>query len=168
MARGAPKDLSDGVIKLEDGTTPTANSLTIAVEEGDLNFEVKQPVYNILDRGSLSHMREDDQEPVTGSLSFIMIQLKKATTDTAPEIYEVMKFEGAAASWVSTNDDRGDVKTLTMKFEIVNPDATLESERITFTKVRFTNIKPEEGKPNKVSCDFQAFMTTPTVAKYTP
>jgi hypothetical protein len=167
MARGAPKDLSDATIKLEDGTTPTANSLTIAVEDGDLNFEIKQPIYNILDRGSLSHMREADEEPVTGSFSIHFMQAIKATTDSTPEVKEVMEFSGGAASWVTTNDDRGDVKTLTMKFEIVNPDSTLENERITFSKVRFTSIKFEEGRPDKLSVDFQAFQTKPAVAKYT-
>lgn len=166
MARGVSKDLSDGTIKLEDGTTPTANSLTVAIEDGDLNYTIARPKYNILDRGSLSHQRLADEVPVSGSFSFIWVQSIKATGDSAPEIMEVMQFSGAAAAWVTTNTDRGNVKTLSLKFEVVNPDSTLDDERITFSRVHFTNLKFSEGRPNKVSCDFEAFQTAPAVAKY--
>ena len=165
MARGAPKNLTDGTIKLQDGSG-TPNSVTIAVEEGDLTFSNKQNVDNILDRGSLSHMREGEEEPVTGSFSVHFIQLIKAGGDSDPELQEIASFTGAAASWVSTNDDNGDVKTIDLLFEIVNPDSGLENERITFTKVRFLSWDLEEGRPNKLSVEFQAFITRPAIAKY--
>jgi hypothetical protein len=167
MARGSVKDLSDAVIKIQDGTTPTANSITIAVEEGNLNFEWKRPVQNILDRGSLSQMRYADQEPVTGSFSVHFIQMLKQSVDSDPEIQEVMNWSGAASSWVSTNTDYSGVKTHTLLFEITNPDSSLQSERITFSKVTFSDFKFEEGRPDKFSCSFQAFTTAPTFTKYT-
>lgn len=168
MGRGAPKDLADGTITLMDGTTPTPNSVVFAIEEGNLSFQVQQPKYNILDRGSLSHQRLADEVPVTGSVSIYYVQALKQSGDTTPEVYEAVQFIGAAASWVSTNDDNGDVKNLDMKYEIVNPDSTLESERITFQKTHFSNISVEEGRPNKISFDFEAFVTKPDIAKYTP
>lgn len=162
---GAPKDLSDATIKIEDGAA-TANTITVAVDEGNLQYTVQRPDYTILDRGSLSHLRQADEVEVEGSFSVHFTEHINQTSESTPELYEVMTFSGDAASWTSTNDDNGDVKTLTMKFEIVDPDATRENERLTFNKVRFKNIQFQEGRPDSLSCDFAAFVTSPTIAKY--
>lgn len=160
------KNLRDSTITFSDGTTPTANSITLVLEEGDLKFDAKQNVINISDRGVLDHQRVGDQEVITGSMTLKYVELIKQSAGTNAMPYEVVTRTGTAASWVTTNTDGGDVFNFTIMITINDPDATRSDEKFTFTKVRVTSIGFQEGADyNTLSFEFQAFQTLPTVAK---
>lgn len=160
------KNLRDATMKIEDGAG-TPNSITLALEEGDLSYAIKQNVINVLDRGSLSHQREGDEEPVTGSFTVKYVELIKQTASSNPTPYEALTQTGAAASWTSTNTDGGGVYNTSIILEINDPDATNQDERTTLSKVRATSIDFSEGDEyNTLAFEFQAFVTKPTVAKF--
>lgn len=161
------KNLQDGVIKLVDGTTYTPNELEVIVEEGNLTFNEKKEPKKILDRGVLSHLRKKDEEPITGSFSIKFIEFMSQVSPDNPTLYEVLNKIGEAASWVTTNTDGGDVYTLTAKFEIATPTSGEKAERVIFTLFYPISIDFKEGDEfNELTVEFEAFITTPSIAKY--
>lgn len=75
-----PKAKKDGVIKLLDGTTPTAVELTVAYEEGNFTFETPLRDQTVIrDRGSITTVRQGDEQPITGSFNFYFRQFTDAS-----------------------------------------------------------------------------------------
>jgi hypothetical protein len=160
------KNMRDSTITFYDGTLPTAQSLVLVLEEGDFKFSTTRNVINILDRGVLSHQRPGNEEVVTGSLTIKFVEFIKQSALTTPVPYEVVTHTGAAASWVTTNTDSGDVYNFDMKLDIVDPVSANGNERIVLSKVFVTGVEFGEGDEyNTLAFNFQAFITAPTVSK---
>jgi hypothetical protein len=80
--------------------------------------------------------------------------------------YEIFKQIGAAAAWVTTNADGGEVFTLGIRFTVRSPTTGEQDERITFAKVYHTKIDFAEGTPsNKLTVAFRDFETAPSIDK---
>ena len=95
-----PKAKKDGVIKLLDGTTPTAVELTVAYEEGNFTFdniasEAREDQTVIRDRGVITTVRKADQQPLTGSFSAYFRQF---TSGTAGSILDFISKSGSYSS----------------------------------------------------------------------
>lgn len=160
------KNLRDGVFTVIDGTLPIAKSFELVLDSGDLTWTEVQNVNQITDRGVLSHMRKGDEEAIAVSFSIKYVELRKQTAASIPTLYEVLKFIGAASGWTSTNDDCGDVKTLTLQFDITSPCGLDEGERFTFTKFYQTSIEFAEGDEfNTLNVEGVGFVKEPTITK---
>ena len=70
-----PKTKRDGSIELRDGTGSPV-TLTVSYEDG--NFSFSQPVQFselvIMDRGTITTVRRQDEQPITGSFNFYFRQ----------------------------------------------------------------------------------------------
>lgn len=164
------RNLRDGTLVINDGV---AETITVALEEGNLSWGITKNIKNILDRGDLSHMRQGDEAPVTGkmTLKFNEFISSSSTSGTGtasaedPTPYEAFTRTGNAAAWVSTNDDNGDVHTVEMVFTIDDPNAAID-ETVTFAKVSIMSIEFGEGDEyDTLVIEFQDFETAPTIAK---
>ena len=67
-----PKTKRDGKIDLLDGTSPTPISLEVAFEDGNFSFSQPQQFSElvVMDRGSFSAIRRQDEQAISGSFSF--------------------------------------------------------------------------------------------------
>lgn len=76
-----PKVRRDGTITLKDGTTPTAVSLAVAYEEGNLTFEISKADQTVIrDRSIITTVRKGDEQPAaTGSFSAFMREFADQT-----------------------------------------------------------------------------------------
>lgn len=158
------KNMKDGTVKIKDNV---AESITLIVEEGDFSYSESHPVRNIMDRGALSHMREGNEEPVTGSFTLKFIEMIKQTSASDPSPYEALKGTGGASAWATTNTDGGDVFTTDIDLEIADVVSGNENERISLAKVRATKIDFKEGDEyDTLAFEFQAFQVEPAVEKY--
>ena len=159
------RNLRDGQLAINDGS-PSPNTITLALDEGDLVWTERSRVVNVLDRGDLSHMRQGDEQPVTGRFTLKFVEFISSGAPADPTPYEVLNRIGAAASWTSTNDDNGDVYTLELVFTITNPDPSGSDETVTFAKLCPARIELSEGDEyDTLSVEFQDFETAPTIAK---
>jgi len=155
------KNLRDGQLVIQDNAA--VNTITLALEEGNLSFTVTKNVIEVLDRGVLSHMRQGDEVPVTLSFGIKFIEFYTSGDDET--LYEAVMNEAGGAAWISTNDDGGDVYTVDMLFTIATPTSGEEAEIITFTKVRGNFTFNEGDEYNTLAFDGTAFQTAPTIAK---
>ena len=95
-----PKAKKDGVLSLLDGTgSPVI--LEVAYEEGNFSFEtpVRDEVV-VRDRGSITTVRQGDEQPITGSFNFFMRQFTDSSN--AGSIQNFITGTGAYSSNVST------------------------------------------------------------------
>lgn len=158
------RNLRDGELVIKDNGG--ANSLTVALDEGDLSWSETHNVVNVLDRGDLSHVRVGDQAPVAGSFTLKFVEFLSSGSGSGPTPYEGLTQTGAASEWTSTNDDNGDVYTVQVEFTISNPDSAGSDEKLTFAKVCPTSIEFREGDEyDTLSVEFQDFEVQPTIAK---
>jgi len=158
------KNLRDCVLTIYDGDSPV-NEVNVAFSEGNLQYAETEQIEQHLDRGDLSHMREGDEVPVTGSFSARLTELL-SQGDNRVTIREALKRVGAAAAWVSTNDDNGDVDTIGLKFRINTPVSAELDELVDFGKCHVDSIQLQEGAPaNTISVNFTDFETAPTISK---
>jgi len=163
MADENVRNLRDGTITLKDAG---ANTLELVVDTGDLSWVETSNITDIKDRQRLSHMRLGEEESVT--LSFSLKYKYSVANGSEPlSPYEVFHFQDGAAAWASTNDC-GDVKTLDIKFVMVDPCSTGEDETVLFRKVPLPGITFEEGDEfNTMSFEGKAFITKPSIYRGT-
>jgi len=153
------RNLRDGSLAIRDGSP---NSTTVALHDGALTWIEANPVVNVLDRGTLSHMRPGPESPVTGEFTAKFKSFETAAGDASP--YEAITRRGAAAAWTSTNDDGGDVYAAELVFTIVDPDGGA-SEVVTFAKACPLRVTFQQGDPyDTLTVAFQDFETAPAVS----
>ena len=60
------RNLRDGELVIKDGSTPTAKSLTVILDEGDLRWVETRRTIEVKDRGSIAagHLRTGADESV--------------------------------------------------------------------------------------------------------
>jgi hypothetical protein len=159
------KNLRDAVLKIKDGTTPTALEIEVVLDEGDLSADETLNTMNILDRGSLDHMRPGDEEPVKVTFTTKFVEYRQQAGAPDPTPYEALKKIGGAASWVSTNQC-GEVYCVDLEFTIASPTSGEVDEVITFPDFHPNTISFKEGDEyNTLAVDGEAFVTAPTIVK---
>lgn len=137
-------DLKDVTIKLVDGTTPTANFISIKIGEGNLTYSESRNVEYILDRGLLDEVRLGDQIPVDVTFDFVWEFLtgNTDTSTTLPTIEDALKRVGNASAWASTDSDPCRPFALDIVLEDV-PSCTAfgqEQEFITLADFRYDTL----------------------------
>lgn len=148
------KNLRDSSVQINDGT----NTATLDGEEGDLSYTEQDAIIDVKDRGSLSHMREGDEEPVEGSFT---LKFKEFKSDSGNSAYDLIK--GNAVSGVGTNDDGSGVFTFEMTVTITDPAGGTET--ITFAKCHATEVEfSEADEYNTLAFTFTDYEVEPTYA----
>jgi hypothetical protein len=95
-----PKAKKDGKITFQDGTGSPV-TLEVAYEEGNFSFET--PVRDeivVRDRGTISTVRQGDEQPITGSFNFYMRSFTDASN--AGSIQDFITGTGSYNANVST------------------------------------------------------------------
>lgn len=157
------RKLADGIVTLRDNV---AEMLELILEEGDLAWDYTHNIVNVLDRGTLSHMREGDQVPVTFTFTLKYVELVHPVGEVAPTPYECFTRTGNAAAWVSTNPDGGDVYTIDIQFDLKNPSPVGQDERLLFARAAHTSIAFKEGGDyDTLVVSGQAFITRPAATR---
>ena len=161
------RNLRDSELVIKDGTTPTPQSLTVLLDEGDLTWTERANTIEILDRGSIAagHTRKGDEESIVLSFSAKWTQLigKSAAGGDPLQLYEFLMFV-SGASVVSTSPT-GEQDTLQLEFTIVDP-AGVAGEKVTFAKVYRESLTMSEGDDsNQITFSGRDFEVAPTIAR---
>ena len=161
------RSLRDAELVIKDGTTPTPQSLTLQIDEGDLTWTVRTRTIEIRDRGSLitGHTRKGDDEPISLSFSARWTQLIGKSADGADplQLYEMLMFT-SGANVVSTSST-GEQETLQLEFTLTDP-AGAASEKVTFSKVYRETLRLSEGDTfNLIQFSGRSFETQPAIAR---
>ena len=159
------RNLRDGQLVIKDGTTPTPQSLTVLLDEGDLTWTERANTIEIKDRGSISagHTRKGDEESMALSFSAKWTQLIGISADGGDplQLYEFLMFV-SGASVVSTSST-GEQDTLQLEFTIVDP-AGAAGEKVTFAKVYRESLTMSEGDDfNQIAFSGRDFEVAPTI-----
>ncbi len=157
------KNLRDTVMSVKDNAA--SNQIWLALEEGNLTFETFNNVVEVLDRGDLSHMRQGDEQPCTLSFGTKFIEFIQQAGAADETLYEAITNTGAAAAWVSSNSDGGDVYTVDIDFLIISPTSGESNELVAFTKVRGQFSFAEGDEYNTLSFEGTAFIVRPAITK---
>lgn len=161
------RSLRDGELVIKDGTTPTPQSLTLLLDEGDLTWTERANTVEVKDRGSLAagHTRKGDEESISLSFTVKWAQLigKAAGGGDPLQLYEMLMFT-SGASVVSTSPT-GEQDTLQLEFTVLDP-AGAASEKITFAKVyRESLTMSESDESNQIVFTGRDFEVIPTIVR---
>jgi hypothetical protein len=161
------RNLRDGELVIKDGTTPTPQSLTLILDQGDLSWTETTRTIEVRDRGSISggHTRPGDDESVQLSFTARWTQLigKFASSGDPLQLYEFLNFL-AGLNVVSTSA-AGEQQTLAFEFSVVDP-AGVAGEKITFAKVYKESLAMSEGDDaNTITFNGRDFEVRPTISR---
>lgn len=101
-------DLKQTLLKVKDGTTPTANEITVKIGEGNLTYSENRTIEYTLDRGLLDEVRLGDETPmdVTFDLLWEFITGNTDSAGVPPTVEDALKQQNNASTWVSTDADQ--------------------------------------------------------------
>lgn len=141
MAEPTIIDLKNCLVKLVDGTTPTAKSLTLIMDEGTLTFEVGQNIEYKKDRGKLSGTRKGDEEPMKVSFQGRFSKLLTDTVggETILSPFEFLTQEGQASTNVTVGN-ACEPYAVDIVVEITSPCGTVADEVDTFPEFRMESF----------------------------
>ena len=133
-------NLKDATIELVDGTTPTANVLSIKVAEGELTFNAQRPRRYRNRRGVRDVVINDEDAPMEVSLSLIW-EFLRATSGDPPTPMEVFYNDGEAAGWTSVSSNTCEDFAIDIRIVWDPGCSPIERERITFQAFRHDSIR---------------------------
>ncbi len=166
--RTVVKNMADGFITIEDGSSP-ANSVQIVVDEGDLSFNVAQRESVVLmDRTDLGSLRKSKARPCSGRFQVKFKEFLQTGSGYPITPHEALFGVGAASGWASTNDDGGDVRAVRIRFTCVSPVQGEQAEDIVFEKCYDLNeVFSEKVEADILAVAFKDFEERPTITKRT-
>lgn len=155
---GQTRNLRDGILKVKDNG---ANSITLALDMGDLTWTEHNNIVQVDDRGALDHVRNGDQQAVELSFSIKVDRLH--ATSGNPTLRQALKKVGQAASWASVGA-AAEPYMVKLEFTITDP-AGVVNEVITFNRFIQTETEYAEGEEyNTYSVKGVDHETMPTYA----
>lgn len=103
----AQLDIKYATLKIQDGTTPTANEITVKVGEGNITWSENRNVEYTLDRGTIDEVRLGDEVPmdVTFDFTWEFITGNDDSAGSPPTVEDALKQVGQAAGWTSSDSD---------------------------------------------------------------
>jgi hypothetical protein len=162
------RNLRHGSVVLKDGDSP-ANTLPLAIEEGDLTFSESKPGVAVKHRGGLDHWSkgEEIEVPVSFTVKFVEYVQKTGMVVGVPSTISPRDFLMGAHADLVTTSGRSDAFTLTVEFAILNPALSGDqAETLTFTKFKAESIEFSEGAEyNMLRVSGRALLTNPTGAR---
>lgn len=154
-----PKTKRDGVIQLRDGTGSPV-TLDVAFEDGNFSFSQPQQFSElvIMDRGSFSAIRRQDEQAITGSFSFHFRQF--ADSGEAGSVRDFINKSGFYSGNIST----GTTGTPFVEHYCIDIRYTAEGtdfgddadHQVTLSKC-VCNLDFAEGDPSAWTLNFTAY-----------
>ena len=150
------RNLRHGTLILRDGTTPTAITLEIPIQDGDLDFTVKN-------RGKIDHKRTGDETEIDVKFSFKFEQWSYASgAATGISPVDALTKKGGASAWVSTGPSCGPY-SIDLVFRVENPCNAAEYEQLVFPAFNVESLNFKEGSEfDTVSVSGKALAFEPT------
>jgi hypothetical protein len=157
------RNLRDGQMVVKDGSG-TPKTVTLTLDEGDLNWNEPLETVEVKDRGTLDHTRPGDE--MSGDISFSLkwnqLISFTVTSGDGNTFYEMINNVGSAYTSTSSTGQRF---TLLMEFTVTSPSGS-GSEKIAFSKVYKKDLNMAEGADyNTISFSGTNFATRPTVTR---
>lgn len=160
-------DLKKCTLKIKDGTTPTAQEISVVIGQGNLTYTVARNIEYLLDRGNLSSVREGDQIPCAVKFEFEWQYITAKTGDAAPSVEDVLRKTGLGTSWVSSDADACNPYAVDLEFTFAPTPITCgDKEVIAFPDFRFETLE-HDAKAGQVSCSGKCNIVAPTATKTT-
>lgn len=131
--------LRNAVLKIKDGTTPTANSLTVKIGDGNLTWSEKRNVEYKLNRGIVDEVRLGDDVPMDVRFDFVWDFLKSDTGEPIT-IEEAIKNIGAASGWASSDSDACRPYAVDLEFTHTPVCAGVKTEVIVLPDFRWEEL----------------------------
>lgn len=162
----AARTMRQGTHKVSDGG---GVSVTLTLDEGNLQWTMNQNYVEILDRGLLDggQVTKGDEAPLELSFTARWKQLIAATVTGSgdPEtLYELVMDDGD--TYTSTNTTVGCAYTLQHQYTITDPCGTTgNGEIITFQYVYRTSFQCQEGDPNTLQFTGRDWETKPSIVR---
>lgn len=94
------RNLTHGTLQVQDGA---AHSITLALMEGDVQWEYKFEANVVKNRGILKEWTQAEQVPVTVKFTIHFEALTGKPASAVPTPFDAMTGTGQAAAWTSTN-----------------------------------------------------------------
>jgi len=158
-------DLKNALIKLKDGTTPTANELTIKIGEGNLVWTEARNIDYTLNRGLLNEVREGDQVPVEATLDIVWEFLTNVvSTGGIPTPEDFLKQRGNASGYISTDIDICRPFAVDIELTYAPPCGGFLSEIITLNDFRWESF-PHDLRAGTLAVTGKCNVVEPTVVR---
>ena len=138
------RNLTHGALTIEDGAAAT---LTIPIEEGNLQFTVRREAIVILNRGTLASMAEGMEEAMAVSFAFKFEEWRGETASSGSAVSpaDALRQVGNASGWTSTLACGPYCVDLT--FMITAPSGCGEQdEELTFPDFHADEVQFQEGE----------------------
>jgi len=160
------KTKRDGTITIEDGTSPTPQSYTVAFEAGDLSIAIPGRTVNLyLDRGVMTSppaIRYGDDTPMTGSFT---AQFRESTDAAVEALTDFLTLGGfVGASWVSRGGANAEVQTFRITWELEGTDHGDASDHSIACDHCVISGSIADGDPVTLSLSFTSYDLYPTVS----
>lgn len=163
-------DLKYTTLSLQDGSTPTPNSITIKIGEGNLTYSENKTIEYTLDRGLIDEVREGDEVPMDVSFDLVW-EFITGNTDSAgvpPTVEDALKNQNNAASWVSSDPDTCRPYALDVIIEYVPQCGagapTQEQEVITLPDFRYETLD-HDLRAGTISCSGRCNAKVATIVR---
>ena len=160
------RNLRQGTLVIQDGSTPEPQRLTIRFDRGNLSWTEQTQTIVVKDRGSIAqgHIRPGDEEPVELTFTAYWTQLLGQSVAADPlQLYEFLNFLSGAD--VSSTSPEGEQETLQFEFTVADP-AGEASETIVFAKVYKESLTLRESPEfNEIAFKGFDFESRPTVLR---
>ena len=158
------KTKRDGTITIEDGTTPTPLSYTVAFEAGDLALTIAGRTVNLfLDRGEITdppQIRYGDDQPMTLAFTAQLRDVSDATDVTLPAI--LMDTGIVGSTWVGRGGSTREVKTFKITWTIEGTDHGDAADHTIECDYCYITGSINEGDPSTVSLSITSYDLYPT------
>jgi hypothetical protein len=157
------RNLRHGTLILRDGTTPTAITLEIPIQDGDLDFTITYPTFTVKNRGKIDHKRTGDETEIDIKFSFKFEQWSYASgAATGISPVDALTKKGGASAWVSTGPSCGPY-SIDLIFRVENPCNPAEYEQLVFPAFNVESLNFKEGSEfDTVSVSGKALAFEPT------
>jgi len=154
-----PKAKKDGTLTFNDNTTPTAVTLEVAYEEGNFSFETPlRDEVVVRDRGSISTVRQGDEQPITGSFNFYFRQFTDSSN--AGSVQDFITGTGSYNANLSTGTSAGvfvEHYAVDLTFDVVGSAlGDDQNHSATFSKCVCT-LSFAEGDPSAWTLNFNCY-----------
>ncbi len=122
------------------GITILPNEIEIKIGDGNLTYSEKRNIKYIKDRGRLSTVRQEDDEPVEVKMDAIW-EFIKASSGQIPTIEDALKKRGEASDWVTSAADTCEPYAVDIEVLYTPPCSGEQKERITLVDFRWEQFE---------------------------
>jgi len=116
------------------------NQIEVKIGDGNMTYSEKRNIKYIKDRGRLSTVKQEDDEPVEVKIDAIW-EFIKASTGQIPTIEDALKKRGEAAAWVTSATDTCEPHAVDLEIIYTPPCAGELKERVTLLDFRYEQFE---------------------------